>query len=366
MPNFQEMLRILLQFDSVRLGGPKLYILFATSMKERRQFIQENNDHLTNIITYNIDECISRDGIRAYFEGRFAKFSDGSGEFPGAEQFEKLLDDCGSIFDFAWTAARFISDGDPVGQLGAILDMNESYRTSESIGHYVKLDNLYLGILQRAVLKTRGLVRRVLATIVCSRDWLNAYNLAELLAVPEDDIFNALGSLNPVMDTLGDDDFNSSYVHRPTFQDFLQDRERCTDESLFVDVPAHEHFMALRCMLVVTNLGSSKYETPGTKEYALEYWTSHVRSATQHNLSDELVQQLIWLIGDERALVKSYEDTKDREDIIPFLRSLVLKYQPKESETILALLQDAEANERIASERKDFLKRWQGDEDPEA
>ncbi len=167
MPNFQEMLRILLQFESVRLGGPKLYIFIATSMKERRQFIQENNDHLANIVPYNIDECISRGGIRAYFEDRFAKFSDGSGEFPGPEQFEKLLDDCGSIYDYAWTAARFISDGDPVGHSMQILDMNQSYRTSESTGHYVKLDNLYLGILQRAVPKTKGLVRRVLATIVC-------------------------------------------------------------------------------------------------------------------------------------------------------------------------------------------------------
>ncbi len=103
---------------------------------------------------------------------------------------------------------------------------------------------------------------------------------------------------------MGYDDFNSSYVHRPTFQDFLQDRERCTDESLFIDVPAHEQFMALRCMFVVKNLGSPQYvhrelksmhSSIGLLTYDRQHIAILVRVGPRTNQ----------LIGDERALVKS-------------------------------------------------------------
>jgi len=95
--------------------------------------------------------------------------------------------------------------------------------------------------------------------------------------------------------------------------------------------------------------------------YATSHWPSHLRSGACHGLSDELVQELIWLIGDEDALVVSYGYASsplqydNKEDIIPFMRSLVEKYRPKESKTLLDLLRNAEANERIASAREYFI-----------
>jgi len=155
-----------------------------------------------------------------------------------------------------------------------------------------------------------------------------------------------------VVRVANEDNHRVGLLH-PSFRDFLQDKGRCTDGRFFADVHMHEHFMALRCMNGTRNRRTLNHET---RKYASLYWPSHLRSGSCHGLSDELVQELIWLIGDEGTLVDLYSYFC-KEDIIPFVRSLVEEHRPKESEILLALLRDAEANERIASARKEFVER---------
>ncbi len=80
--------------------------------------------------------------------------------------------------------------------------------------------------------------------------------------------------------------------------------------------------MALRCLRVIKTPGALDYST---KRYAYLHWYSHVRSATHHDLSDELARELIWLIGDKKTLLRCYvfRDDED-EDIISFVRSLAV------------------------------------------
>ncbi len=82
--------------------------------------------------------------------------------------------------------------------------------------------------------------------------------------------------------------------------------------------------MALWCMSAMKTSNSAK-------DYAFAFWTAHVRSATHQDLGDELLQELIWLIGNEDSLVQSYlvsQDENDVEDIIPFVRSMVVRILP--------------------------------------
>jgi len=284
-------------------------------------------------------------------------------DWPSPEQFNKLLDRCGGLFAYAATIIQFISeesvDGvrDPVGRLSEILYAIESQPTTDGTSPYPELDRLYLSILQRAALKkTREghieRIRCVIATIMCLRYELPMEILSKFLSMAEGDICDVLRDLHSVVDTYS---FLVQLFH-PSFQDLIQDNARCTDRRFFVDIPAHEHFMALRCINAIRNGRLWDYNT---HFYVRSSWTSHLRSGACRGLSDELVQELIWLIGDKDELVDLYNADQDdaNEDIIPFVRSLVEEHRPKESETLLGLLRDAEANEQIAGARKRFIGR---------
>jgi len=287
--------------------------------------------------------------------------------WPPPEQFNNLVDRCGISFAYASAAIRFIGDQevhDPVNQLRAILDMTESQPITVGTSPYLDLDKLYLSILQRAALKNphEEHIRRIqsiISTVVSARDKSLRVlsNLGEFLSMTQDDIRNVLYDLHTVVDVPNEDHDLVELFHL-SFNVFIQDKKRCTDGRFHVDVPAHEHFMALRCMNVMRNrVDYGTKETRrvyyNTREYVSLYWLSHLRSGARHGFSGELVQVLIWLIGDEGALVDSYRAA--HEDIIPFVRSLVEEHRPKESEILLAFLRDAEANERVASARENFI-----------
>ncbi len=166
-------------------------------------------------------------------------------------------------------------------------------------------------------------LRDVISTVACLRGPLGLTYLAEFLSMAVGDIRSALQHVHSVVVTPDDDNYSVRFVHL-TFQDFLQDKDRCTDDRFFVDVPAYEHFMALRCLRVLKTPGAFD---SGGKFYAYSNWTSHVRSATHHDLSDELARELIWLIGDEETLEHCYFyllGDEAEEDIIPFVRSLAV------------------------------------------
>jgi len=177
--------------------------------------------------------------------------------------------------------------------------------------------------------------------------------LSKLLSMAVDDIRDALRDLHSVVEVPDKDDSWVRFLH-PSFEDFVQNMARCTDGRFLVDAPAHERFMALRCMNAMCN--KDKLDN-WSRYYMTSYWPSHLRSGSCCGLGDDLVQELIWLISDEDALAASYKAPYANEDIIPFVRSLVEEHRPKESETLLALLRDAEPNERIASVRKKFIER---------
>ncbi len=76
-------------------------------------------------------------------------------------------------------------------------------------------------------------------------------------------------------------------------------------------------------------------EAATVKIYAHKYWFSHLRAGAHRKVlrgNHELVEGLIWLIGDEDTLAESYNtgasgsDGGNLEDIISFLQSLVVRF----------------------------------------
>lgn len=325
-----EVLRILSQFGS-EFRGPKLRILITSSPRVRRHLMPAPRAPFE---VYDFDEYISRNDIEGYLKAEFAKFFSADSDFPTLpkdwpppEELNKLVEQCGSLFAYAETAVQFIGDEhvqDPVNQLRELLDMtaNQPLHVTDRTSPYANLDTLYRAILLRAAEKYPNKehmerAQRVIATVACLREVLALRELAAFLSISAEDIRDALRDLHSVFNASDPSgEYSSFFPVRPSFHDFIQDKDRCTDEQFFVNVPAHEHFMMVRCFNVMRNDNSAQ-------DYAYKHLPSHMRSAALHGLSNELMQELIWLIGDKDALIKSYYFAR-KEDIIPFVRSLVV------------------------------------------
>jgi len=278
---------------------------------------------------------------------------------------------------------EFIGARDAVGRLDRFLCLEYV----DGAGPYLELDDIYRRILWRAntwLNPSAKATRTAIATVVLLRDPLSIGDLAVFLSVSLDDIRNTLRDLHSVVIVPDDPQEPIRFFHR-SFQDFLQDRHRCTDKKFLVNAPAHENFMASRSINLMRGADTAAAAT--AKIYANKYWFSHLlRARGPHDLRSErnahkslfplfweddpditngdrdLVEGLIWLIGDEDTLAESYDagargsDGGNLEDIISFLQSLVKKHEAEFEEwnTLLSLLHKAEVNPRIASARDEF------------
>jgi len=234
---------------------------------------------------------------------------------------------------------------------------------------YLDLDKLYLGVLERAASKNPRKehverMRRVIATVVCLRNPLTLFSLAEFLSMTVDDIRNSLHYLHSVVvvpETPGEP---VRFFH-PSFPDFIADYKRCTDERFLLRVVAHEYFMALRCMKVIRDWDTGTDDESqscslsigdtDTSWYASEYWPSHLRSGTYNDFrgDSELVEELIGFLEDP-DLFHDWCDFYGRKGksihrAIPLLNSMMEKYK-RISGTLSILLLERGAELRQTSD----------------
>ncbi len=145
---------------------------------------------------------------------------------------------------------------------------------------------------------------------------ISAERLADFHSMTLGDVYGAFYFLSSVVEV-------PAYPHEPIkildreFIAFIQDQERCTDEAFFVDIPAHEDFLALRCLKMMNagmSYARSCWDPQTTAEidegliwrlhyellYARALWQSHIKRVAEirGNLSDELVHELITMLGD--------------------------------------------------------------------
>ncbi|KLO12427.1 hypothetical protein SCHPADRAFT_419928 [Schizopora paradoxa] len=262
------------------------------------------------------------------------------------------------------TARRFIRDKNirnPVSQLQEIQRADEIQLELED-GHlhikrmlkrYEALHKLFTHILRIAAIEcssvfensaAQNLVQRVVATVACCRN-TPRFRKIELGAFLSGD-----GDPNPVLlvpqslqsvifsgpSDLDDPEDYSIAFHDTEFRDFIRDESYCVDKRFLVNIPEHENFMALRCLEILRN----DTVVPETvMQYALRSWLSHLKSGTC--LCDELVQHLIWLCSGEARFRRAYSYAlhhNGREDPIFTLQSLVGRYNPRDSDALLAAL----------------------------
>lgn len=191
-------------------------------------------------------------------------------------------------------------------QLATLLDiLGPNAHTTDAAQPFTELDRLYQQILLNLIpeensREVAAQLRLVLGSIVLLRDPVPVDALERLINAVTDDVASTLLNLHSVILSPPPPD-NCPRPYHPSFPDFLQDHNRCTDSRLWIATGEHEERMALRCLMLLNarlqkgmlgdldpNLLNSEMADfaakvhaalPSELQYACRYWVSHLGAA---------------------------------------------------------------------------------------
>jgi hypothetical protein len=218
--------------------------------------------------------------------------------FPSACDLQELVRRAGSLFVYAATVAKWISDPEdqPSLRLRRVLEKDEDEVTYQ----HKFLDNMYSEILAQAA-KTLGnpekherALKNVISTVVLLQEPVRASALA-ILAGDKDRADSLLPRLSAVL--LVDEPAPVRLFH-PSFPEFVVSDERCHDERFLVKAPEEHLRLAAQCLEVMNthlreNICNIKDPSllntevhhlqqtlegvaPGELRYACKYWHVHL------------------------------------------------------------------------------------------
>jgi nucleoside-triphosphatase THEP1 len=262
------------------------------------------------------DANVTRD-IRTFITERMKRISrkydlEDDEEWPGDERRETLVRKAAGLFIWVTTASEFIEDdevGDPEGQLQVILDDVIEPHAATSPWH--SLDSLYIQVLRQALSERapdfrRKLYHQVVGAIVTIRNPLSVSALAHLLDIQAHGgnsatklVEQTIGKIRAVLFIPKSEHDVIRTIHK-SFADFLTNRERCTDERLYIDPVLQHQYLATRCLQIMDQLLTpyicdidpsllnsdiddfkSRYlkHIPPALRYACTFWGEHLHSS---------------------------------------------------------------------------------------
>ncbi|KAF2844331.1 hypothetical protein T440DRAFT_354237, partial [Plenodomus tracheiphilus IPT5] len=140
-------------------------------------------------------------------------------------------------------------------------------------------------------------IRETLGAIALLPSPLSASSLARLLCVPAEDVHRTLYELHSIVDVPRDRN-RPVRLHHPSFRDFLLNRERCSDERLWVDEKSTHKKLVGRCLELMSAPGRLRQDLcgigvpsalaaemepalleqclPKELQYACLYWINHL------------------------------------------------------------------------------------------
>jgi hypothetical protein len=147
------------------------------------------------------------------------------------------------------------------------------------------------------------LIRETLGAIVLLQSTLSASSLARLLRVPAEDVHRTLYELHSIVNVPQDPN-RPLRLHHPSFRDFLLDKRRCCNNSLWVDDRSTHEMLASCCLELMSRQGGLFQDMcslvdpgvlrseiddravasslPPELQYACRYWTIHLTLSKQH------------------------------------------------------------------------------------
>ena len=274
---------------------------------------------LTQIFLLHEVKLSSVEGdIRVYLQEKLTGVAkrrsnfDLSDPWPCDEDLVALTKKSSGLFIFASTLVRFIESEhhEPNERLQLIVTPSDSTIHEGRAG----IDPLYTQVLTLAFSDVNEAtvftnLRRVLGAVILAFNPLSREQIAKILGINPFLITTTLRHLHSVL-LVPNEDSKEIRVFHKSFPDFLQDRNRCSDQKFFIDSPVHHGEIALDCLEVLKKLGPNPCDLPdfvmnqdvadlpelledkvgSGLRYACGYWAMHVRSSpTTNNYSIRLI-----------------------------------------------------------------------------
>jgi hypothetical protein len=224
-------------------------------------------------------------------------------DWPGEQIIERLFQKADGLFIYAATACRFIGDLDwsPEDRLCLALRDDTAHGDGTAGQSPTReLDEMYSKVLNQQVkpeLSKR--FKQIVGSIVILFDSLSATALAELLDVPELEVYRTLVRLHSILEVPENQDSLIRLLH-PSFREFLLDKQRCKDPQFWVEEEEAHKDLAKRCLrflskslrrdicgLRVPGALTSEVEKSRVDRYlsvpvryACRYWVGHIQQGS--------------------------------------------------------------------------------------
>lgn len=239
----------------------------------------------------SVEDFVETSDIEEFLRHGLSKL--GQANWPSADEFNALVENCGKLFIYASTVIGFLRSGralgNPVRRLKVLLCKDAGKPSRDS--PYKKLDNLYLNILREAIgddgetdPDEMERFRKVLGTMALLRDPLSISSLARLIEEDEQNISTMLTYLGSIIivPPPNDGDACLRFFH-PSLPDLLIDAHRCADNRFFIYAPHQEAYLFQRCLDIIVEAlqptGQVKKSFIPVMSYVCAYWTSHLEKA---------------------------------------------------------------------------------------
>jgi hypothetical protein len=313
-------IRIIVQLlAEVRSLGKVRLRVFLTSRPEvpiRHGFGQIADVEHKDVVLHNISPSIVDHDISVFLEdnlqsiGRERCLRAG---WPGAETIMQLVQSASGLFIWAATACRFIRDGKRFAAKRLETILNTDSNTVAAPEKH--LNQIYVTVLKSSLSAEYtdeereehcNMLRYVLGSVVVLFSPLSAWCLSVLLHVAGEDVSQTLEDLHAIL-SIPEDPTQPLRLHHPSFRDFLLSKDRCGDDSFWVDEKSTHKKLASCCLRIMSahdglrqdicnmsgpgvlrseiDEGTISSSLPPELQYACRYWVEHfVRS--QHSIAD--------------------------------------------------------------------------------
>jgi hypothetical protein len=295
------------------------------------------------ITLHDIESTIVQDDIRHYLVRSLEKVAsewDLAPPFPAEGVIDKLVERAGTLFIYAATVVKWVSDSKEQPDLR--LEQIVKQDADELPYHYRPLDRMYAQILSQAAQTTGNVkvreraLRNVLSAVVSLQEPVRAVALASL-AGEESHTRLIIPLLASVLVVNSDE---PARLFHASFPDFLMDEERCQDKRFLVSRSEGHLHLAVRCLEIMNTLLRQdicnirdpslfndevdgldqllEHAAPSELRYACKYWHIHVCSSTAatSSLTESLEVfctthllhwiELLSLLGEIRSALASF------------------------------------------------------------
>ena len=312
--DIQRVLQLLANSRVLRGVRFRVLITSRPATEIRHGFSQVPEGEHRDIILHDISQSIVDHDISVFLEHSLQIIAQKRAlgpDWPGSQAVRLLVRNASGLFIWAATACRFISEGRRFAakRLSLILQGGDSISAPEK-----QLNNIYNTVLENSVSREYEdeekedlyeILRRILGSIVILYSPLSAISLAKLLSIPTEDVNQTSEDLHAILD-IPKEQSRPIRLHHPSFRDFLLNKERCSDQQLWVDEKKAHAALADACIRLMSDkLGRDicglnlpgvlaeevqgdriDQRLPSELQYACQYWVQHLQRGKTQLLDD--------------------------------------------------------------------------------